>query len=166
MLSEVLEIRCSLQQIPQPALSMMTRSAAAQGWLKKHFFKVRIYSRWQVQIWLDTNLAGASSYKFLLSFHQTVCSVFLSKCLAVTRPTTDNHFSLTIDSKSQVPGDLYGGSSPPRVNFLKIKALLLVYFYWFGLSKVYCPWSDQIWERLLIPAASLHSCPSDGTLLS
>lgn len=36
-LSGVLRIRHSLQQIPQPALNMMTRNAAAQDWLKKHF---------------------------------------------------------------------------------------------------------------------------------
>jgi len=136
MLSEVLDIRRSLQQIPQPALSMMTRSATAQDWRKKHSFKVRIYSRCQVQICLDTNLAGASSYKFLLPFHHTVCFVFLSKCLAVTCLTTDNHFSPRINRKSQVPGELNGGSSLARVNQKKIhKCFAFSLFFLFLIIK-------------------------------
>lgn len=140
MLSEVLEIKCSLQQIPQPVLSMMMRSTAAQDWLKKHFFKVRIYSRWQVQIWLDTNLAGACSYKFLLLFRLTVCFVFLSECLAVTHPTTDIYFSLKNNSKSWVPGELHRGSRLPKANKFRKKttnqnktcnAFCLLLCFWF-----------------------------------
>lgn len=144
-LSGVLRIRHSLQQIPQPALWWWETQQLRTG-LKSTFSSRK--SRCQVQIRTDTNMARASSYKFLLSFHQMVCFVFLSKCLAVTRPTTDNHFSWRINSNNHVPGEFCGGCSLPRVNYTrkkKKKSFAFNIFFFFLIIKglaALVKWSD------------------------